>query len=454
MKILLPENVKTIIRRLESCGHEAYAVGGCVRDSILGKTPADWDVTTSATPQQIKELFSHTVDTGLAHGTVTVLLGKESYEVTTYRIDGEYLDGRHPARVTFTSLLSEDLKRRDFTINAMAYHPEAGVVDLFGGLEDLQQEMIRCVGNPTARFEEDALRMLRALRFSAQLGFSIEENTYEAIAAMAPAIARVSMERIMGEIVKLLTSEHPETMRLVYESGLSRVFLPEFDAMMETEQNTKHHCYTVGEHTLHALQKVPPEKNLRLAMLLHDVGKPDTRTTDKKGCDHFYGHPEKGAQMTGEILRRLKFDNDTIALVKRLVRYHDERPGGNIRDVRRAMVRMGPACFPGIFTIKRADTLAQSTYHRQEKLEEIEAFETAYQKILAAGDCVQRKDLAINGKDLLALGVPQGAAMGEILQALFTIVVEDPEKNTRSYLLKKAEEYRENGIDAKPFTKS
>lgn len=438
MNIVLPQDVIQIIERLESCGHEAYAVGGCVRDSILGKEPADWDITTSASPEEVKALFAHTIDTGIAHGTVTIMCGKCGYEVTTYRIDGEYKDGRHPESVAFTNLLSEDLRRRDFTINAMAYNQTEGLVDLFGGMQDLQDGVIRCVGEATERFSEDALRMLRAVRFAAQLGFSIEKATYDAICALAPTIARVSMERIMVELVKLLTSDHPEEMRTVYACGLSAVFLPEFDAMMETPQHTVHHQYSVGEHTIHALMAVPAERILRLTMLFHDVAKPVCRTTDEAGNDHFYGHPEIGAEMTGQILRRLKFDNDTIRSVKRLVRFHDMRPVLQEKNVRRSIVKMGLESFPEIFAVKRADTLAQSMYMRQQKLDAIDQFEALYDRIIEKQVCVQKKDLALNGKDLLELGVPQGKKVGEILDLLFAQVIEEPAKNTREELLTEA----------------
>lgn len=438
MNIVLPQDVIQIIERLESCGHEAYAVGGCVRDSILGKEPADWDITTSASPEDVKALFTHTIDTGIAHGTVTIMCGKCGYEVTTYRIDGEYKDGRHPESVAFTNLLSEDLRRRDFTINAMAYNQIEGLVDLFGGMQDLQDGVIRCVGEATERFSEDALRMLRAVRFAAQLGFSIEKATYDAICALAPTIARVSMERIMVELVKLLTSDHPEEMRTVYACGLSVVFLPEFDAMMETPQHTVHHQYSVGEHTIHALMAVPAERILRLTMLFHDVAKPVCRTTDEAGNDHFYGHPEIGAEMTGQILRRLKFDNDTIRSVKRLVRFHDMRPVLQEKNVRRSIVKMGLESFPEIFAVKRADTMAQSMYMRQQKLDAIDQFEALYDRIIEKQVCVQKKDLALNGKDLLELGVPQGKKVGEILDLLFAQVIEEPAKNTREELLTEA----------------
>ena len=309
MKLTIPSNAEKILHILEENGYEAYVVGGCVRDSILGRNPNDWDITTSASPQQVKELFQRTVDTGLQHGTVTVLMDKEGYEVTTYRVDGDYEDGRHPKQVMFTSSLEEDLKRRDFTINAMAYHPERGLVDLFHGMEDMEHKIVRCVGDPMERFHEDALRILRAVRFSAQLGFTIEEKTKAGIQALAPNLKCVSAERIQTELVKLLVSPHPDYLRVAYETGITREFLPEFDACMETEQNTPHHCYTVGEHILHSLLLVRPDKVLRLTMLLHDIAKPVMRKTDENGRDHFKMHAPEGEKMAKSILRRLKFDN-------------------------------------------------------------------------------------------------------------------------------------------------
>ena len=249
MRLTIPPKVSEILDILHSHGYEAYAVGGCVRDSILARTPDDWDITTSANPEEVKGLFRRTVDTGLQHGTVTVLLGEESFEVTTYRLDGEYEDSRHPREVTFTSSLQEDLKRRDFTINAMAYNRQEGLVDFFGGMADLQRKVIRAVGDPKERFSEDALRIMRAVRFSAQLGFSIERKTYEALRELAPSLVHISAERIQTELVKLLLSEHPEYLEAAWQTGITRVILPEFDAMMETPQNSPHHCYDVGHIT-------------------------------------------------------------------------------------------------------------------------------------------------------------------------------------------------------------
>ncbi len=440
----LPADVQNIINVLESNGHEAYAVGGCVRDCILGKNPHDWDITTSALPEQVKALFSRTFDTGIEHGTVTVLLNGIGYEVTTYRVDGKYEDGRHPKQVTFTTSLEEDLKRRDFTINAMAYNDTKGLVDLFGGKQDLDSGIIRAVGNPIERFTEDALRMLRALRFSAQLGFEIEDDTYNAIKKMATTLDRISAERIQVELVKLVTSDHPERIRAVYETGLTKIFFPEFDAMMECEQVNKHHMYSVGEHTIVSMGFVPADKVLRLSMMLHDVAKPLCKTTDEKGQNHFKKHPVQGAAMAKSILRRLKFDNDTTDRVCNLVKNHDDRPEINERNVRRMIIRVGSDNFEDLLYVKKADCMAQSMYHREEKLSYIDSLERAYKSIIAAGDCLKIKDLKINGKDLIERGVPQGQRIGQILNIVFDEVVDNPGLNDRDILLKMVDELIKN----------
>ena len=438
MRMKLPEHVNRIIHRLQKEGYDAYAVGGCVRDTLLGREPKDWDITTSARPEIVKSLFSHTIDTGIQHGTVTVMLDHVGYEVTTYRIDGEYEDSRHPKEVIFTGNLVEDLKRRDFTINAMAYNDESGLVDAFEGEQDLKKGIIRCVGNPHDRFGEDALRMLRAVRFAAQLGFSIEERTKVAVADLAPTLAKVSAERIQMELVKLLTSANPQEMREVYELGLSRVFLPEFDRMMETPQDNKHHMYTVGEHTIHALEAISEDKVLRLAILLHDVAKPLCITTDEEGQDHFKGHPQEGAKMAKEILRRLKFDNDTINHVCLFVRYHDDRPALSATSVRRMMSRIGEENMEGLLAVKRADTLGQSMYQRREKLAYIDEFEKLYQQIIREQQCVKKSDLALNGRDLIRMGMQPGKQIGAVLDHLFELVLEHPECNTRECLEEEA----------------
>lgn len=433
-ELKIPEAVQQIIDCLNEHGYEAYAVGGCVRDALLGRIPHDWDITTSAMPLQVKELFPRTVDTGLQHGTVTIMIGKEGYEVTTYRIDGEYEDGRHPKEVLFTVSLEEDLKRRDFTINAMAYHPRQGIVDLFKGQEDLKNGIIRCVGNAMDRFTEDALRIMRAVRFSAQLGFGIEEKTKEAIRALADNLRFVSAERIQAELVKLLTSPHPEHIRIAYETGITAKVLPEFDLMMETEQNNPHHCYSVGEHTIHSMMNIEPDRILRLAMLFHDAGKPAMKS-HYNGRDHFSKHPQCSEKIAGDVLRRLKFDNYTMDLVKRLVRWHDERPELTFRSVRRSMNKVGADIYPYLFQVRLADTLAQSDYYREEKIRYIEETKKIYQEIIESEQCVCIKDLKVDGRDLIALGMKPGPALGQCLAYLLEIVLDDPDQNEKTKLL-------------------
>lgn len=435
MKIQLPEKVKVIIQTLEAAGYEAYAVGGCVRDSVLGRIPADWDITTSALPEQVKELFHRTIDTGIEHGTVTVMMDKEGFEVTTYRIDGEYRDHRHPEQVNFTGELKEDLRRRDFTINAMAYNDRCGMVDAFGGIEDLKHGVIRCVGVAGERFEEDALRILRAVRFAAQLGFEIEKETADAARALAGNLKDISAERIQTELVKLLVSPHPEMLRTAYELGITRVVLPEFDVMMETPQHHPHHMYSVGEHTLKALEFTDPEKVLRLSVLFHDFGKPQTRTT-VDGVDHFHGHANVSAQETVRIMRRLKFDNATMDQVKRIVLYHDARPQPDERQIRRLLHRAGEDIFPELFQVMGADILAQSEYRKIEKLVNLERVHQVYDEILKRKDCISLKNLQVTGKDLIAAGMEPGKKIGEILNQMLEDVLETPEHNEREYLLK------------------
>lgn len=435
IKITLPENVKFIINKLEAAGYEAYAVGGCVRDSILGREPNDWDITTSAKPLETKALFKKSFDTGIKHGTISVLLGRDIYEVTTFRIDGEYEDSRHPKEVTFTADLKEDLLRRDFTINAMAYNPSVGLVDLYGGAEDLQNHIIRCVGTPHDRFSEDALRIMRAVRFAAQLNYDIEDKTAEAIKELAGTLKNISAERIQTELVKLVTSGHPEFLKKAWELGITKVILPEFDRAMESEQNNPNHAYSVGEHTLKVMQNVPPDKVMRLAALFHDLGKVDTKTTDEQGVDHFYGHPEVSAQIAAGVFNRLKFDNDTKTKVCRLVETHDWFIGAVPSHIRRYINRIGEDYFPMIFEFNKADVLAQSNFNREEKLKDLDLLKEAYIKVKEAGDCVNIKDLAITGSDVIKEGVPAGPEVGRILKALLEEVLDDSSKNTKEYLL-------------------
>lgn len=442
MKITLPSKVNQIIHTIRSANFDAYAVGGCIRDSVLGRMPNDWDITTSAKPEEIKSLFPKTIDTGIRHGTVTVMLQKEGFEVTTYRIDGEYEDSRHPKEVTFTASLEEDLKRRDFTINAMAYNEEEGLIDIFGGMEDIERKVIRCVGEAAERFSEDALRMMRAVRFSAQLGYTIEEKTETAIRKLAPTLQKISAERIQAELVKLVTSPNPDYLRIAYETGVTKEVLPEFDRMMQTDQNNPHHCYCVGEHTLQAMKQIKPDKVLRLAMLFHDIAKPDMLTVDEEGIYHFHGHPEEGAVMTKEIMKRLKFDNDTIGKVTTLVRFHDYHIAQTPQGMRRAINKIGEDIMPYLFLVKQADMLAQSSYQREGKQKDLDRLQEIYKEVLAKKDCVCLKNLAVTGNDLIASGMKPGKEIGEILDRLLQLVIEEPACNEKEYLLKKAEEIR------------
>lgn len=443
MKISLPENVKAIIETLQKHGYEGYAVGGCVRDSILGREPDDWDITTSAKPGEVKELYRCTVDTGIQHGTVMVLLGGGAYEVTTYRIDGEYEDSRRPNGVFFTASLEEDLLRRDFTINAMAYNEQEGLVDIFSGIRDLENGVIRCVGEARLRLTEDALRILRAVRFCAQLGFRIEAETKRAIQELASNLSRISAERIQAELVKLLVSKHPEYLEMAYELGITAVILPEFDTAMKTGQNNPHHIYSVGRHILEALKYVEADKCLRLAVLFHDLGKPRTRSADSSGRDHFYGHEEEGARIADEVLHRLKFDNDTIAKVTKLVKYHDVHPALEPRSVRKLIHKVGEEIFPMLLQVQKADILAQSDYKRAEKCRDLETVQQIYEGIIERQECLSLRQLAVTGHDLIGEGMRPGREMGRVLERLLDHVLEYPEHNHKAFLIEYSRNFQE-----------
>ena len=442
--IALPDKVREILGTLRAAGYEAYAVGGCVRDSLLGREPKDWDITTSARPDQVKACFRKTIDTGIQHGTVTVMLGGEGFEVTTYRLDGTYSDGRHPDAVVFTPSLSEDLLRRDFTINAMAYSEETGVVDLFGGLADMEKGLIRCVGDPDARFSEDVLRIMRAVRFAAQLGYEIEPETAASVRRHAPDLVKISAERIAAELLKTITSPHPGRIRTAYELGITAVVLPEFDRCMETPQHTPYHCYNVGEHTVRTMEHIPADKCLRLTMLFHDLGKPAARTIDGNGRDHFVGHAAISEGIAYDIMRRLKLDNATIRRVTRLVRCHDYRPALTKASVRKVIYRVGEDLFEDYLKVQRADTWGkgEAAYGYQAGFDRIDRTEELYHEILAEGDCLSLKDLAINGRDLAEAGF-SGPMIGDALEAALRAVLKNPKMNTKDRLMNMVANYTE-----------
>ena len=454
----IPKKVEYIIDVLMKHGYEAYAVGGCVRDSILGRVPEDWDITTSAKPEQVKELFYRTIDTGIQHGTVTIMLDKEGFEVTTYRIDGEYEDSRHPKNIEFTSNLEEDLKRRDFTINAMAYNHKDGLVDIFGGIEDLNKQVIRCVGNAKDRFSEDALRILRAVRFAGQLGFEIEKETREAIIEMASTLKNISAERIRVELDKLLVAKHAQLLKEASKTGICQIVLPEFDRMLAQEQNNPHHIYTVGEHSLHSVLLLNEEyKNvsdydrklhsiLAWTMLLHDVGKPDCYSVDEEGIGHFYAHAKKSAEIAKKILKRLRFDNYTIDIATRLIAWHDYKFHLDETSVRRGANKIGTDIMELLFVVKRFDILAQNPDTHKEKLETLEQVKQLYEEIKRKQQCLTLKSLAVNGSDLMEAGFQKGKQLGEILAFLLEQVLEEPSLNEKERLLSLAKKQFERSI--------
>lgn len=435
MRFEIPDNVSYIIKTLNRAGYEAYAVGGCVRDMILGRIPQDWDITTSALPEAVKRLFRRTVDTGIKHGTVTVLTRGRQYEVTTFRVDGNYKDGRHPENVTFTRCLSEDLLRRDFTVNAMAYHPDEGIVDLHGGMDDIRNRIIRAVGDPDARFDEDALRIMRAVRFAAQLDFDIEPETLAAISRHAPRLDMISCERIQAELTKLLISPHPEKILILYDCGITARILPVFDAMMKLEQHNPFHSYSVGIHTVKMLENIEADPILRWTALLHDSGKTLTHTRDEGGCDHFYGHGQASAQLADEVLHRLRFDNNTIAKVTTLIRYHDYRFSMTKKNLRKVISMVSPELFPLLMDVMRADNLAKSPLAVSKLIPALDDLQKLYEEILEEGDCLTLKDLAVNGGDLISAGMKPGPKMGSVLKDMFETVLEDPGKNEKELLM-------------------
>ena len=439
-KIYLPDTVKKLIERLEKKGHEAYAAGGCVRDSLLGKTPHDYDITTSALPDEVASLFSDmtVIPTGIKHGTVTVICDKIPYEITTYRTESKYSDGRRPDCVGFTKSLRNDSARRDFTINAMAYNDNDGLVDFFGGRNDLKNGIIRCVGDPDARLTEDALRILRAIRFESVLGYRSEKATCAALHRNLAFLKNVSAERTAVELKKLICGKDVRRVILEYADILGAV-IPEILPMRGFDQKNYHHIYDVLEHTAYATEAVKAVPELRLAAFFHDIGKPAAFTVDENGTGHFKGHPEISALMTDRILRRLKFSNDERTLIVTLVRYHDRMIEPNEKAVRRAINKLSPDIFFMLLDLKRADNLAQAPKFRDRQMLYNDTEKIA-KDIISRGDCISKKTLAINGNDLIDAGITEGRQIGKILDVLFEKVLEGSLENKKDLLLKAAKD--------------
>ncbi|MGL4738468.1 MAG: CCA tRNA nucleotidyltransferase [Cellulosilyticaceae bacterium] len=434
----IPEDALSIIKQLEDAGYEAYIVGGCVRDMLMQREPNDWDITTSAKPEQVKAVFKRSYDTGIEHGTVTVILEDgEHYEITTYRIEGEYKDFRHPEQVSFVEDITLDLSRRDFTMNAIAYHPTRGFMDPYNGVKHIEDRCIKSVRDAKERFTEDALRILRAIRFSAQLGFAIDSKTIEGIKACRTLLAHISKERIRDEFLKICLSDRPEYIDQLYDLGLLEYIIPEFIPAYETAQHHPHHIYNVAKHSLVAMKEVPKDTLLRLTMLLHDIGKPAVKTTDAKGIDHFYNHPKKSMELAKHILKELRLDNDTIKKVSLLVGYHDYHFKKPITKVyiKELLGVMGPELFEKLITVQIADAKAQNPAKLVQKMKIVEHVRELFKEILEGQECYSLKQLAITGSDLMAIGVPKGKVIGEKLGEALTYVLEHPEHNQKEILL-------------------
>lgn len=427
-KLEVPEKVEYIIDQLESNGFKAYMVGGCVRDLLSNKVPHDYDITTSALPEDVTRLFDKTIPTGMKHGTVTVVLEGDMFEVTTFRVDGEYLDSRRPEEVIFVDNLREDLSRRDFTINAMAYNSSEGLQDFFDGELDLENSIIRTVGDSHKRFKEDALRMMRAVRFSAQLGFTIDAYTLEAIRDLNYLIDNISLERIREEVNKILINDS-NCIELLLDVGLLDRFMPEVVACKGCLQNNPYHIYDVLKHTLVATESIKPILYLRLTMLFHDLGKVPCKTTDDKGIDHFYHHPRESCSLARDIMKRMKYDNKTIEKVLTLIKYHDITLNTK-KSIRKLLSKISKEDFEDLLLVKEADMRAHNPKYLKESLETIKNTREKYLEVIKDADCFSLKDLAINGRFLIENGyASQGKEVGLILNYLLDKVIEDPDKN-------------------------
>ena len=426
----LPQDVLFILDTLNNSGFEAYVVGGCVRDSLIGKKPKDWDICTNAKPKDTMEVFKnyHIIPTGLQHGTITVMLNGEGYEITTYRVDGDYSDGRHPDKVSFTSNLSEELSRRDFTINAMAYSEEEGIVDLYGGIKDLKAKEICCVGNPMERFNEDALRIMRAIRFSSVLGYKIEENTHNAMIKLYTNLDKIAKERINVEFSKMLCGKNPVYLLSKY-SDIFSFIVPDIKPMIGFNQNNPYHYYDVWEHSLNVLKNIQRvDLPLRLAAIFHDIGKP-LCYSEENGVGHFYGHAEKSAEIVENVLKSLKFSNDIIDETVLLVKYHDAQLSVSNKFIRRMLNKMDKQVFEKLLDLKEADIKGQSDKDREKRLTEVENVRNILKEFKMEEECFSLKQLKINGNDLIKMGIKPGKEMGQILNKLFNMVVEEEIEN-------------------------
>ena len=430
---MMPQEVRSLLARLESAGYQGWAVGGCVRDTLRGAVPSDWDVTTDARPERVMALFGErAIPTGLKHGTVTVRTGETHVEVTTFRRDGTYSDHRRPDAVQFSSSLEEDLARRDLTVNAMAMDLRGHICDPFGGQEDLSRRVLRCVGDPLRRLDEDALRIMRTLRFAAVLGFAIEPDTSAALHRRAPLLADIAAERILVEMNKLLTGEHMASVLLAYPDVLG-VFLPELLPCVGFDQRNVHHCYDVWTHSVYAASAIAPDVVLRWAMLLHDIGKPDCFTVDEHGTGHFYGHPARSAELAEAICRRLRMDKKSAQRIVTLVRWHDRDIPRTEKAVARAARQLGEDTLRQLLAVKRADNRAQSPLCRG-RAADIDRAEAILGDLLARQSCFSLRELAVRGNDLTALGL-RGPAVGEALQKLLDAVMDGSVPNERPALL-------------------
>ena len=440
--ISIPSGATEIISRLNDAGYEAYAVGGCVRDSIRGQIPHDWDITTSATPDEMREVFAGNkiIETGVKHGTLTIGSGEgEFFEVTTFRVDGEYKDGRHPETVEFVRDVEGDLARRDFTMNAIACDAQGRVTDPFGGAKDIEDGIIRCVGDPDKRFGEDGLRILRALRFAAVLGFDIDAATAGSIHRNVLLLDNISPERINVELTKLVCGRYALDVLLEYKDIVTAI-IPELKPAIGFEQNSVWHRYDVYEHIMRAVDAYKGDDEcIKIALLLHDVGKPLCYTEDDQGHGHFYGHVEEGVKLAGPILTRLKFSNDQKDKILDLIRYHDVIVEPTLKSCRRFLGKVGIGLFEDLAHIKRADITAQSEYSYNREYSKINEVLEMARQIAASDACLTIKDLAVNGDDLMnVLGIAPGRQVGEILGALLDKVIEDEIPNDKDRLIEYA----------------